>query len=139
MRGLAAVFIACSVSLVAQADPADFEDAVNIAHWSGCVYEEGLSPYPIRLAAQDNGFLVEYPGLCTGAHNAMDGTSPFDAIEIISLGADQCAQSVPLTYTIKKRKLRIEYHLNDRSAQALLRPALPGAALPTCDTIGAIS
>ncbi|MEM5518480.1 hypothetical protein WNY37_16100 [Henriciella sp. AS95] len=128
-----------AAALSAAADDEDFKAAAAAGPWSGCVYEEGYDPYPITLTPRGKDFFVDYPGLCTGGHLGPDIEAPYDAIEIIVVNADRCVQGLPVTYTLDREQLRIDYHAIATGAYALLQPTPPGMTHPACSTAEAIS
>ena len=127
--------------LSAAASESAFDAAVQAGSWQGCVYEEGYTPYPIRLTVRGEDFFVSYPELdCIGSHNAGLKPDGFDAMEVIVVNtAQRCATNLPLRYTLRPDGLRIDYFAGARGTYALLHPSLPGTPAPDCDQQHAVS
>lgn len=130
--------IAC-LGLPASASDGDFQQAVTLGPWAGCVYEDGYAPYPVTLTPRGHDFFVSYPGLCSGGHVGPNFEAAYDAIEIIIVDDENCLQGVPVTYTFDRDELRIDYHAGASGTFALLRQAAPGMTAPACSTGEAIS
>ena len=120
----------CSPFLAA----ADEMSEVHAAgHWSGCVFQEGFDPYPIRISPRPAPTLqVEYPNLCTGYHTPREEGWPSDAVEVITKSADICIPSVDLDYSFQDGLLRIDY-LIAGNPYALLQRVDPKSKTPSCE------
>ena len=102
-------------------------------HWSGCVFQQGFDPYPIRISPRPAPTLkVEYPGLCTGYHTPRQEGWPNDAVEVITKDKGTCIKTVDLDYSFEDGLLRIDYQL-DGDPYALLMPVDPSAETLSCD------
>jgi hypothetical protein len=141
MKRLILSGLVCLGGLSAAASESAFETAVQSGSWQGCVYEDGDTPYPIRLTARGEDFFVSYPELdCIGGHNAGLKPDGFDAMEVIVLNtARRCATNLPLRYTLRPDGLRIDYFAGAAGTYALLHPVLPGMPAPECDLPDAVS
>lgn len=119
----------------AQAESATSEmsEAHASGHWSGCVFQDGFAPYPIRISPRPAPTLkVEYPGLCTGYHTPRQRGWPNDAVEVITKDKGTCIETVELEYSFENDLLRIDY-LIDGGAYALLLPVDENSKPYTCD------
>ncbi|MGB3626314.1 MAG: hypothetical protein WA989_10810 [Henriciella sp.] len=139
MKWALVALTACAALPHAHASNEDFQTAASSGPWSGCVFEDGYDPYPIVLTPRGEDFFVSYPGLCTGGHIGPELDAPYDAIEIIIVNPDRCLQGLPLTYTLERDELRIDYHAGAAGAFALLQRTPPGMTHPACSTEEAIS
>ncbi len=127
------------IGLPASASDEAFSEAVTRGPWAGCVYQDDFDPYPITLTPRGGDFFVSYPGLCTGGHVVPNFEAAYDAIEIIVVDAENCLQSVPLSYTLYREQLRIDYHAGASGTFALLQQLAPGMTAPACSMGEAIS
>ena len=104
-------------------------------HWSGCVYQEGFAPYPIKISPRPAPTVkVEYPGLCTGYHTPRQKGWPNDAVEVITKDTGTCIETVELEYSFDEGMLRIDYLVDYSEAFALLVPSEEDSTPYTCDT-----
>lgn len=111
----------------------EMSDAHSVGHWSGCVFQEGFAPYPIRISPRPAPTLkVEYPGLCTGYHTPRQKGWPNDAVEVITKDEGTCIETVELEYSFDGGLLRIDY-LIEGDAYALLIPTEEDARPYNCD------
>lgn len=117
----------------ADVPPDEMSDVHAAGHWSGCVFQDGFDPYPIRISPRPAPTLkVEYPGLCTGYHTPRQRGWPNDAVEVITRDTDTCFETVELEYSFDAGMLRIDY-LVDGGAYALLLPVEPENEAYSCD------
>jgi len=111
----------------------EMSDVHASGHWSGCVFQEGFAPYPIRISPRPAPTLkVEYPGLCTGYHTPRQKGWPNDAVEVITKDQGTCIETVELEYSFEQGLLRIDY-LIDGEAYALLLPVDKDSKTYACD------
>lgn len=127
--------VALSVCLSANAEntAGEIADVHAAGHWSGCVFQEGFAPYPIRISPRPAPTLkVEYPGLCAGYHTPRQKGWPNDVVEVITKDIGTCIKSVDLEYSFQQGLLRIDY-LIEGGAYALLLPVQPDAKPFECE------
>ena len=118
------MLISALLAASAHADnaPDEMADVHAAGHWSGCVFQEGFDPYPIRISPRPAPTLkVEYPGRCTGYHTPRQKGWPNDAVEVITKDKGNCIETVVLEYSFDAGILRIDY-LIDGGGYALLLP-----------------
>lgn len=128
---ISAIFFFTAAPLCAFAD--EMADVHAAGHWSGCVFQEGFDPYPIRISPRPAPTLkVEYPGLCTGYHTPRQKGWPNDAVEVITKDAGTCIKTVDLEYSFDGDLLRIDY-LIEGSPYALLLPVDTEKDTYSCD------
>jgi hypothetical protein len=129
-------FVCASLSalfcLSAAAGADDFEAALDVGAWAGCVEQAGYTPYPIELLAADDGtFSVEYDGHCIGVHSPSSSTL-YDADERIEIGADICIPTIKVIYDHQPGLLRLTFiDRNALNSVAALTPATSNAS-PDC-------
>jgi len=112
----------------------EMSDVHASGHWSGCVFQDGFAPYPIRISPRPAPTLkVEYPGLCTGYHTPRQKGWPNDAVEVITKDTGTCIETVELEYSFEKGMLRIDYLIDHGRAYALLLPVKKDSKPYTCD------
>ena len=111
----------------------EMADVHAAGHWSGCVFQQGFDPYPIRISPRPAPTLkVEYPGLCTGYHTPRQKGWPNAAVEVITKNHGTCIETVDLEYSFEQGLLRIDY-LVDEGSYALLLPIDPESKSFACD------
>ena len=133
MRVIAAGISALCLAGGAEAELSEMSDVHAAGHWSGCVFQEGFDPYPIRISPRPAPTLkVEYPGLCAGYHTPRQKGWPNDAVEVITKDAGTCIETVDLEYSFENGLLRIDY-LIEGSPYALLMPIEADKKTLSCD------
>ncbi len=135
MRLIATCLIAACFTGAASGDntPSEMADIHAAGHWSGCVFQEGFDPYPIRISPRPAPVLkVEYPGLCTGYHTPRQEGWPNDAVEVITKDTGICIEIVDLDYSFDGDLLRIDY-LIEGNPYALLKSVDPDSKTLSCE------
>ena len=131
--------IVSALWLLASANADEMADVHAAGHWSGCVFQEGFDPYPIRISPRPAPTLkVEYPGLCSGYHTPRQKGWSSEAVEVITKDIGICIETVDLDYSFVGDLLRIDYKM-DGNPYALLKSIDPGSQTLTCERSEVIS
>lgn len=131
--------IAISLFLLPHANADEMSKVHAAGHWSGCVYQEGFDPYPIRISPRPAPTLkVEYPGLCAGYHAPREQNSKSHAVEVITKDIGTCIETIDLRYSFVQDLLRIDYVI-EGDAYALLKQVKPESKTLSCDPSEATS